>query len=77
MGELKFAALERRAAELQDDNQRLTAEVRRLREKVAALQADLATRTQLLGMWNDLQFEHESWLAEEIARVVRDPLELP
>jgi hypothetical protein len=74
---MKHTALERRAAELQNDNQRLATEVRRLREKVAVLQADLATRSQLLGMWNELQFEHESWLAQEIDRVVREPRDLP
>jgi len=57
-----------------EENRRLSAEVRSLRERVAELESALSFHAQLLQLWNRTQTEHERRLAKELERVVRSPI---
>ncbi|WP_373048587.1 hypothetical protein [Vulgatibacter sp.] len=68
--------LEQRVNELEEENDRLAAELARTRETVAILRAQAASRSNLLQFWNDTRTDNERWLEAEITRMARDPFRL-
>jgi len=60
--------------DLREENRRLSAEVRTLRERIAELESALSFHAQLLQLWNRTQTEHRSRLEKELNLMARSPV---